>query len=302
MAYPRKLIFLISLIFCIFFIPISNEAGTGDGPRRIVSLYPGHTDNIIALGRGDRLVAVSSSETDWGAGVIIPQKVATLPQKVGAEAVLALKPDAVFMRSLVERMNPHLSQVLERAGVAVHVIDPPSWEEFEEYLTRLAAILGTSPEAAREKLAVLRKSIAQAAETSARGKSKQAVFLEATSKELHTCAPGSWAARLMELAGGVNAAALAVPLRKGSSIAPWGIERVLQAADSGLDVYLVQQGAMNAASLDEVRKRPWFAALAGHLRLAAVPESCLSRPSLLGLEKGGKMLVEIFYGDSRNDD
>jgi hypothetical protein len=72
------------------------------------------------------------------------------------------------------------------------------------------------------------------------------------------------------------------------------VERVLEAANSGgLDVYLVQQGPMNAATLDEVRSRPWFAAIGA--RLAAVPESCLSRPSLLGLEKGGEMLIEIFF-------
>jgi iron complex transport system substrate-binding protein len=265
-------------------------------PRRIVSLYPGHTDNIIALGMGGRLVAVSRNETRdlWGPETF---DLPSLPQKVGAEAILALKPDAVFLRSLVARMNPHLSDVLERAGVAVHVIDPPSWEGFEEYLTHLAAILGTSPDAAREKLAALRDSIADAAKASAHGKRAPLVFLEATSKELHTCAPGSWAARLIELAGGVNTASLAVPLREGSSLAPWGVERVLESASSGLDVYLVQQGAMNAASLEEVRERPWFAALRARPHLAAVPESCLSRPSLLGLEKGGQMLVKIFYGD-----
>jgi iron complex transport system substrate-binding protein len=279
-------------------------------PRRIVSLYPGHTDNIVALGMGDRLVAVSRSEDPslWERGQI--RELPRLPPKVGAEAVLALKPDAVFLRSLTQQMNPHLTEVLERAGVAVHVIDPPSWEGFEEYLTRLAEILGTSPEAARQKLAASRSAIEAAAK--ARGKSDKSsksnkksaprVFLEATSKELHTCAPGSWAARLIELAGGVNAASDASPLRKGSALAPWGVERVLEAAGSGLDVYLVQQGAMNAATLDEVRGRPWFAALKNRPRLAVAPESCLSRPSLLGLEKGGKILVEIFYGSGEPED
>jgi iron complex transport system substrate-binding protein len=258
-----------------------------------VSLYPGHTDNIVALGAGDRLVAVSRSEdySLWGPRKDLPR----LPPKVGAEAVLALRPDAVFLRSLVQRMNPHLTGMLERAGVAVHVIDPPSWEEFEEYLARLAEILGTSPEAARQQLAASRQAIAAAAKARASGSAPR-VFLEATSKELHTCAPGSWAARLIELAGGVNAAAAAVPLRRGSALATWGVERVLEASDSGLDVYLAQQGAMNAASLEEVRGRSWFAALKKRPSLAAVPESCLSRPSLLGLAKGGKMLVEIFYG------
>jgi iron complex transport system substrate-binding protein len=116
--------------------------------------------------------------------------------------------------------------------------------------------------------------------------------LEATSRELHTCAPDSWAARLIELAGGINAAPDAVPLRKGSPLASWGIERALKTLEK-VDVYIIQQGPMNAATLDEVLTRPWFPS---GIRVAAVPESRLSRPSLLGLEEGGAALIEIFYG------
>ncbi|MDR1622709.1 MAG: ABC transporter substrate-binding protein [Synergistaceae bacterium] len=309
MACPYKIKKIIALILIVISgYGVAQPVGAQPeperpAPERIVSLYPGHTDNIVALGAGHRLVAVSRSEDpglwDSGQSLDLPR----LPPKVGAEAVLALEPDAVFLRSLVERMNPHLTDTLRQAGVEVHVIDPPSWEGFEEYLACLAEILGTSSEAARQQLEDTRAAIADAAaKASSHGKkSAPRVFLEATSKELHTCAPGSWAARLIELAGGVNAAANAVPLRKGSALAPWGIERILKAADSGLDVYLVQQGAMNAASLEEVRGRPWFTALALKVqsapRLAVVPESCLSRPSLLGLAKGGRMLVEIFYGN-----
>jgi len=202
----------------------------------------------------------------------------------------------VLLRSLVAQVNPHLLEALERSGIAVHVIDPPSWDGFEDYLIRLAEILGTDPEEAKEKLKNLRAHIAQKAAEAARNEKnngKPRVFLEAT-RELHTCAPGSWAARLIELAGGLNIASGAVPLRGGSPLALWGVERVLEAAHSqGLDVYLVQQGPMNAVTLDEVRARPWFSAL--NSRLSAAPESCLSRPSLLGLEDGGRVLIEIFY-------
>ena len=262
-------------------------------PRRIVSLYPGHTDNIAALGAGERIVAVSGGEGE-GDFSYLPPDAARLPMKVGAEAVLALRPDAVFLRTLTVQVNPHLAGALERAGVVVHVIDPPSWDEFEEYLTHLAEVLGTDPANAREKLKNLREGIAR--EAAARHKSGPRVFLEATSRELRTCSPGSWAARLIELAGGLNAAGNAVPLRAGSPLAPWGVERVLALAGN-LDLYLVQRGPMNAATLDDVRARPWFAALSAQkVRLASIPENWLSRPSLLGLERGGKTLIEIFYG------
>ena len=100
----------------------------------------------------------------------------------------------------------------------------------------------------------------------------------------------------MELAGGVNAAAAAKPLRSGSSIAPWGLERVLETINSGLDVYLVQQGPMNATDGAALAARPWSRALE-NVKTAVVPEYCLSRPSLSGLKEGGAMLIKIFYGE-----
>ena len=63
---------------------------------------------------------------------------------------------------------------------------------------------------------------------------------------------------------------------------------------SGLDVYLVQQGAMNASTRDDVQARPWFRPF-DRVRLAFVPERDLSRPSLIGLERGADELLSIFY-------
>ena len=86
-------------------------------------------------------------------------------------------------------------------------------------------------------------------------------------------------------------------MREGSALAPWGLERVLKLLEDGLDVYLVQQGAMNASTLEAVRARPWAGALE-RTRLAAMPENLLSRPSLLGLERGGRLLMDVLYGEA----
>ncbi|MDR1482475.1 MAG: hypothetical protein LBI74_07610 [Synergistaceae bacterium] len=255
---------------------------------RIVSLYPGHTDNIVALGLGDSLVAVSQSdEEDFSSGV------SRLPARVTAEAILALEPDIVFTRSLNERADPNRRNILERAGIAVYAIDPPSWSGFEDYLAELSGILGINPEGTRHRF---REIIAGVKERAARHEGDPPrVFLEATSKELRTCAPGSWAASLIELAGGVNAAPGAKPLREGSPLASWGVERTVALAKSGLDIYLVQQGAMNTATIGEIMSRPWSDAL-GSVRIEFIPERWLSRPSLLGIEKGSATLIEMFYG------
>ena len=96
----------------------------------------------------------------------------------------------------------------------------------------------------------------------------------------------------------MNIAVDAVPLREGSTIAPYGVERVLMNAGS-IDVYIIQTGAMNPATVNSFKAREWSSALS-HARVYEIPERYISRPSLLGLEKGIKILREIFTEDSEN--
>ena len=258
--------------------------------ERIVSLYPGHTDNIVALGAGGKLVGISENDNEG----LLPD-LPRFSMKAGPEALLALRPDLVLTRRLADSQNPELRKVLERAGVRVEVIDPPSWDEFENYLRKIADLFGTPPDDAVNELNKIRAEIRGAAKDASHGHSPL-VFVEATARELHTCSPDSWAAHLVELAGGVNAAASASPLRAGSAIAPWGLERVLETINSGLEVYLVQRGAMNATDEAALAARSWSGAL-DKVRVAVVPEYLLSRPSLSGLKEGGAALIKIFYGE-----
>ncbi|MGI6075692.1 MAG: ABC transporter substrate-binding protein [Pyramidobacter sp.] len=259
--------------------------------ERIISLYGGHTDNIIALGGASRITGTTANYERHR----LPE-IPRFPIKTNAEALLALKPDLVLMRTLVEKRNPELKSVLERAGVKTLLIDPPSWDGFKDYLKELAPLVGVSPEEAIKLFDGVCEEIRSEAEKRRGGDSRPRVFVEATSKELHTCAPDSWAARLIDLAGGQNAAAEAMPIRRGSSIAPWGLERVMKLLSSGLDVYLVENGPMNSSTEDDVKSRSWAQAL-GAAKVGIVPEYQLARPSLLGLREGGMKLIELFYGE-----
>jgi iron complex transport system substrate-binding protein len=281
------MILLCFTVMCSFAVLLGSAEAA-----RIVSLYPGHTDNIIALGLGDSIVAVSQNDDlDSAPGA------SRLPSRVTPEAILALKPDIVFTRSLNERADPNRAIILERAGVAVYTIDPPSWNGFEDYLALLSEILGLDPESAKRRFREIIEGVRD--EAAQHDGVRPRVFLEATSKELRTCAPDSWAASLIELAGGVNAASGAKPLRDGSPLASWGVERTIETVKSGLDIYLVQQGAMNAATMEDITRRPWSDALKS-VRIEFIPESYLSRPSLLGIEKGSAVLLDMFYGSEKD--
>lgn len=275
MARFALIIFMLMTLLC----PVNAET------LRVISLYPGHSDNIYAMGGGEILIALSENDdTD-----LLPE----LPRvsiRSGAERLLALKPDTVVTRPFAEKLNPNLYDVLRRAGVKIISLDPPSWDNFREYLMTLSRELNLNPQSAINRL----DSALALIESSAPKSNRPRVFLEATSRELHTCSPDSWAARLIEFAGGVNIAEDAVPLRSGSAVAPYGVERILRNAES-LDVYIIQTGAMNHATLRDFHAREWTKALS-HVRVCEVPERDISRPSLLGLERGGTELARIFRG------
>jgi iron complex transport system substrate-binding protein len=83
-------------------------------PERIVSLSPGHTETVFALGAGERLVAVDNYSDFPPEAVAIPTRLTTFPT-VSVETIVALGPDLVV--SEVEK-DEVLDQ-LRRQGVPV---------------------------------------------------------------------------------------------------------------------------------------------------------------------------------------
>ena len=280
----KKILFLILMLSSLCSCAVPSGAPVAEN-LRVISLYPGHSDNIFAMG-GEKILAALSENDDEDLLPDLPR----LSLRDTAEKFLALRPDVVVTRSFAMRLNPNLYEILERAGVKIINLDPPSWNEFENYLKVLADSLGLDSEKAIEKL----KAIVPASSLLTPN-----CFIEATSKEIHTCAPDSWAANLIKLAGGINIASEAKPLRAGSSIAAWGVERVLKSCENkNLDIYIIQTGAMNHASLKDFYAREWTEVLKNSgVKVYEVPEKYLSRPSLLGLEKGQEILRKIFESD-----
>lgn len=289
-----RLIFLFFLLFALISptegaISFSDDSGrvlTMEAPaRRIVSLYPGHSENLLALGAGGLLAGVSSGDDPR----LFPGLPA-LPQRADAEGILALSADLVLIRPQGEAVMAGVIETLERAGVTVVSLRPPTWNAMEAYLQRLGALSGISvPEALwHDKIMSLEKALLEGP--------RPRVFLESSARGLLTCSPDSWAAGMVALAGGDNVAKDARPLRPGSPLAPWGEERLLACAEEGIDIYLVQRGAMNDLTEGEVRARPWISGLGG-ARIALVAEEWVSRPSLLRLEEGVEGLRILFYGE-----
>lgn len=184
----RPIMSKLSVIVLLFTALAGRAANAADVQNiqnmRIISLYPGHTENIAALGAAKSLVAISRIDD-----LESLQKLPRLPLNITPESVLAYGVDTVILRSLNVSANPNLIPVLEQAGVKVHLLEPPSWNEFDGYLKHLAGIVGADPRLALDRLEKVRKKVKENVQARSKNSSPR-VFLEATGREIHTFLTG----------------------------------------------------------------------------------------------------------------
>ena len=291
--WRKKLFGIILILVAISLFNPPAEASAADVPRspiiddmgekvvldgrasRIISLYAGHTENLIALGVGDSIVAVGHEVGDLGLSVPV------LGPRPGIERIIALKPDVVLTRPMMARAQGPLYGAIRSMGVRVAAFDPPGWEEFPAYLGKLWRIDGGGDEP--ESLARLPMTDAAEATDGRRLKA----FLVTNGRTMATCTADSWAAHVMSLAGLDNIAAGASPLASGSVVAAFGAERLLAAGDE-IDAVLLQQGAMNTTRAGDFISDPRFSTLRAVREgmVFEVSEADISRPSLLRLKRG----------------
>jgi iron complex transport system substrate-binding protein len=106
-------------------------------PRRIISLNPGHTETVFALGAGDRLVAVDSFSDYPAEAQQVQQRLNTYPA-VSVETVVSVKPDLVL--SLVER-DDVLNQIRQQ-GIPVMKLLPRDFDATTREIATLGQVLG----------------------------------------------------------------------------------------------------------------------------------------------------------------
>ncbi|HWP50374.1 MAG TPA: ABC transporter substrate-binding protein [Clostridia bacterium] len=269
-----------------------------DAPcSRIISLYSAHTENLYELGAGDKIIGVYT-------GSIYPPEAAFLPSydyKGDPEQIIAAQPDLVLIRPFITRKVPDYVAQIESAGIPVVSLYPDDYGRFADYIANLAALTGTE-ETARERLADFYTAIDGITAVTEQVAEKQTVFLESTETELRTVTPDSMPGRAIVLAGGVNLAADALPVEKGSTIAAFGIERVLENADN-IDVYISQRGAMNAGgNLISIGERDGFDTIKAvkNDRVYMLSEKLISSPTFR-YQKGVAEVARYLYPTLMDD-
>ena len=111
--------------------------------ERAVSLAPNLTENIFAVGAGDRLVGVTTF-CNYPPEAEKIQKVSDT-QTPNMETIIALKPDVVFVSTASQLEN--FTKILDQQNIAVFVTNPNSFEDVFKNLETFGEIFGTREQA-----------------------------------------------------------------------------------------------------------------------------------------------------------
>ena len=259
--------------------------------ERIISLYSAHTENLFSLGAGEKVIGVNDTS-------VYPPEAAFLDvydYESDPEKVIAAQPDLVLIRPFITNKAPEFVKAIENAGITVVSLYPESFDLFDEYITHLGALVGEE-ETAEEKLEEFHQNLDEITQLTSTLTQKQKVFFESTEVNLRTITPDSMPAHAIALAGGENVAQDVEPVKEGSSIAPFGEERVLSLADE-IDVYVSQSGAMNAGgTVHSISIRPGFDTIKAVKdgRVYLINEKIISSPTFR-FYKGVRELARYLY-------
>ncbi len=266
---------------------------------RIISLYGAHTENLYALGAGGQVVGVSRSMT-------YPPRARENPgfsYHQGVERFLAVDPDLILVRPMIDEGYPQLISRLEQAGIKVVSLQPRTPEEITTYW-RILGLLSGRQDRAERLIDEFERKMDQMRELGPSAEERKTVYFESIHDQMKTFAPKSIAMHVLETAGGRNAASDARSVRD-TNIAEFSRERILDRGEE-IDVYLTQKGPMNQPTKEMIRNSPGFSQVKAvrEDRVHIIEEYIVSRPTprlLLGTYRIGRILYPDSFTSEKED-
>lgn len=206
----QKWLYLLSglLVTAMFLAPalapkqhdrMKQAAGTSK-PQRIVSMSPGNTEIVFALGAGDRVVGVTSY-SDY------PEEAKTKPTIGGyhapdVEKIVSLAPDVVFAMTDIQAKY---IQILRQAGIRVIAVEPKTLPEILNAIDIISEALGEEARG-RQLHQELAGQLDQVRRQVGTAPAKR-TFLEVWDTPLLTVGRQSFIHDLITQAGGINVSA-----------------------------------------------------------------------------------------------
>lgn len=247
--------------------------------RRVVALYGAFNDILLDMGLGDRLAARTRAD--------IRPELAALPvigthMRPNLELIAALQPDLILQFEGRREAEAQVAQ-LRALGFPVAVFRGSSFPDLYRIIAALGVLTGAE-DRADALIDSLRSRLNALAERRI-GALRPRVFFEIRSPNLLAAGANSTASAIIEAAGGENA--VRVPER----VARLNEEELIRLDP---EVYIVQQGPMNAAPTPPAERdhyRNLRAVREGHA--LTVDESLFSRPAP-GMVEAAEMLADFF--------
>jgi len=209
-------------------------------PQRIVSLSPGITELLFALGVGARVVAVSDF-SDYPAQALALPRVARA-QGIDLERIAALRPDLVVTWG--SGYSPALLAALRRLSAPVYLHEPRTLDAIATAIDRLGALTDAPAAPAiatafRQRLRALREQYA--------GRSPVSVFYQVWASPVMTLTGRHLTSDVLRSCGARNVFEELAPL-----VATVGVESVLAARPQM--IITAEAGALDRGALDGWRQ------------------------------------------------
>lgn len=180
----------------------SRVVELSEAPRRIVSLNPGNTEILVAIGAVARIAGIDRFSASNSSVHDLPQVGA--PVTPSYEAILALRPDLVLITNF---SSGHRSR-FEALGLKVAMIDPVDLDGIYASILLFGRIVERQAEAdglvreMKRRVGEVQRRVSHIPDPE-----KPSVFVEIWPDPLRTAGPGTFIHEMIVLAGGRNIAA-----------------------------------------------------------------------------------------------
>jgi iron complex transport system substrate-binding protein len=178
-----------------------HELSLRSAAMRIVSLVPGATEIVFALGQGARLVAVDEF-SDY------PVEARALTHlggvEISAESVIAQRPDLVLVPTYLSSLA-----ALDNSGAPSFVLEPADLEGVYRDISSIGALIGT-PDRAKELVAQMGARLQAVADKARAATTRPRVLHEIDSTnpaQIYVAGPHNFIDAMITMAGGRNVAA-----------------------------------------------------------------------------------------------
>ncbi len=248
---------------------------------RVVPLYGGFTEMLVAIGAGPSLIARTQADES-------PPEVGKLPS-IGThmhpniEMIVGLKPDLVVQSASRHSATPEIEQI-QSSGVPVAVFSLQTFDEIFSAMERLGVLTGRA-DASRNCVAALKKRLEAVKNKVAGIGKKPRVFFEVRAEPLSAAGKDTIVQEILTAAGAENVVT-------GEGIVHYDMEALL--ADNP-DVVIVQTGPMNRNPIDPGKRAHYDQLKAVREgKIVTVDELLFSRPGPHAVDAVEQLAAALF--------